>query len=738
MATKPPGGGFKSDKEKQKWERIQSQGTTTINKMLSGAATPDDIRSLSDLVSKQAEMAGKIFDEGIASAEATADAIIDKLNQDRIATGKNPLTLKAQEKLFRQTFQKILSESTEDIIGAVKDYLDETLDKRDADYKDLVNNAFEKIRKITEPSTTAEVTREEKAEPGATAEAVRKGTSHIQPAFDTLESRILDFIEKGKSPFMQKIDALEASLSKSYNTALAKSPLLQKVDALTGKVGKTFDKAVAIAKDSQVFTKFKTLFTEDNPPENIAGRSSILGGFRRLFKGQEKDERTAGDEEQPVKKGLGERVASLFGKKTTLEESPQFKTLEDLLKARKVKTDEEVEADVRAQADTHTEIAGKMPIDQQIAVALKANEELREQALLEWKKIKETGGDDEDKKSETWLRKVKNMFGEGKKKAKDALGSKGFLTGLIAALVTAITNPQLIDTISGWISKYLNFETISKFVSDTWDDVKSGGTKVLDWIIDKVTALFHPKKDEAQAKKDTALRAAASDTSKVNIPQNTTADDAQKKIPELEKLVQGTTSDLAKAQSAAADARKSGKPVPADVQQVLNDAPLQIGVYKRLMNQYKAVAATSTTVAGSTPAAAATLTGPSPAPSPGVNQGAAVNGAPGAGTVGGTKTLSTGADSKLSGPSPTTIAKSSSAAIAPTPDATKISQTSVVAETKPAYKEGIAVDDTSKITTPGGAPKSDSANVGNAVSMGSFGFLSGDDSLNAMNMGMMA
>src|SRR5882672_612371 len=117
--------------------------------MLAGQATPDDLKAISALVARQSALAGKLFDEGIASAEKTADTIVDKLNRDRISLGKPGLSAKAVDRLFKQTFQKVLKESTDDILGSIKEQLDERFGEQDDSNKKLFDEALNKLQKLT-------------------------------------------------------------------------------------------------------------------------------------------------------------------------------------------------------------------------------------------------------------------------------------------------------------------------------------------------------------------------------------------------------------------------------------------------------------------------------------------------------------------------------------------------------------------------------------------------------------
>lgn len=116
---------FRTQQEQNKWNAIQDEGSGAIDRMMRGEATQDDIAALTRIIARQHALAGQIFEEQINGVEATADTIIDKLNKDRIEVGKRPLTQRAQDRLFRQTYQRVLQSSVEDILGSVQDRLEE-------------------------------------------------------------------------------------------------------------------------------------------------------------------------------------------------------------------------------------------------------------------------------------------------------------------------------------------------------------------------------------------------------------------------------------------------------------------------------------------------------------------------------------------------------------------------------------------------------------------------------------
>ena len=137
---------FRTSQEQSKWDSLQAQSSATIDKIIQGSATPENIQDLSRVISQLNQLAGGIFDRGISDAEATADTIVDRLNQDRIDSGKRPLTQRAFERVHKQTLKQVLQTNATDILSAVHD----ELKKHTADVDQRIDNAFERNRRAEE------------------------------------------------------------------------------------------------------------------------------------------------------------------------------------------------------------------------------------------------------------------------------------------------------------------------------------------------------------------------------------------------------------------------------------------------------------------------------------------------------------------------------------------------------------------------------------------------------------
>jgi len=126
-------------KQKAKWDEIQANAASSLDAILKA---PD----ASTAMAKYESLAKTIFEEGIKNAEATADAIIDKMNKERVEKGKKPLTTKAQDRMFNVTVKSVLEESLPDILGTIKDTLKE-LGQEEPD-----RSAFDRVRNLVSAS----------------------------------------------------------------------------------------------------------------------------------------------------------------------------------------------------------------------------------------------------------------------------------------------------------------------------------------------------------------------------------------------------------------------------------------------------------------------------------------------------------------------------------------------------------------------------------------------------------
>lgn len=659
---------FRTDKEHSKWDQIQKAGSTPIEKILKGEATSSDIKALGDLIAKQHTEASKVFEAGIQGAEATADAIIDKMNKERIEIGKRPLTQKSQERLFKQTFQRVLSASAEDIIGSIHDLIDEKFDDLGEELttsnKSLIEAAFEKL-------------------------------ANLKLAKKDEEKKTDNSLDRGSAYSVWRKSARPQSLPDD-----AVPSIVDKVVALTAKVDevqKTADKTLKHAEEADDLGEE---LSDPSPSPTIGPATSLIGKLRdKLLKKR-----------------------SYFDR-----DDDQFHNMQSLLAKYGAKKDKDVKSDVKAAYLADPSLNSKFPLKIAIAHALKQNSDARRKAEDHWKELKaDYNGDNDDKNANSWLRRLKGMFGFGKKdRDRDGLGG-GWVKNLGKVLLLTLLNPEILTTVSKMIAKYLNFDTISDFVASSWKEIKEGGSKTMDWIIEKIQNFFHPNTKAAVPKtSEDVAKVTASVQKESAIPANATPASAATAVRDLEPRIEQTKRKLAAAQAAAA------KNPSSDNQMVVSHLSQRLAILQNQLAAYKTKIPGGSTY-GATPtqvtANVGTGTNGGVVPMPDNTVGKFQK--PGkSSTVGGEQIPTTRANAMSSASSvdPQTILNNSSA------------RPQVQSASPLNFKDGVIVPPADSSTQGGGGQSPSSSTTSTStVSISSFGFGSGDDTLNILNMGLMA
>lgn len=331
---------------------------------------------------------------------------------------------------------------------------------------------------------------------------------------------------------------------------------------------------------------------------------------------------------------------------------------------------------------------------------------------------------DEDKKASIWIRKLKAVFDPARNALKKAkrVGSKiGDIMGMIGKpLLLALLNPQLIKGITDSVSHYLNFDNISKYMSDMWESTKKFGSESIDWVIEKVKDFFGlGKKKEVEIKKPkpTEVAKPAGNTLPTELPKSVSARQASTELPKMQQGLEQATKTFAAAQDRyKANPNAANKKALDEARMNLTYWQNRVAIYQKRSNESKP--------AGSDVAQATTLVSP---PKPAEGQSAVL------GPQGQSKPAG-GADVELAKTTATTMAAAPSAVMAASSVA--MPKTTVTADT-PQFTPGKAFDPPEKAeeyTTTGGTSPAAKAQIG----IGSFGFDSNDSALNILNLGMLA
>lgn len=328
-----------------------------------------------------------------------------------------------------------------------------------------------------------------------------------------------------------------------------------------------------------------------------------------------------------------------------------------------------------------------------------------------WDRFRNRGDDDEEKRASVWMRKLKTIFDPIRSawsKTKKAGSKIGDILGMIGKpLLLALMNPQLIKSIMAAVATYLNFDTISKFVSETWASTKKLGSDSVDWIVDKVKSFFGlgSDKKKPEAKAVPRVDPLKQNTNTGTLPRSISAAQAKQELPKYE-----TGLEQAKKQLTAAQQRYQAQPTPGN-KKAVDDAQRNLSFFQTRVTQYSQRAGESKT-AGSNPDSATSFVSPGQPTQGGNNAADAGVNAPKTST-------------SVTGPDPSAVMAGSS-----------VPRTEIVAD-MPKFTPGKAVDanpgqttETDKETKSGGG----TAQIG----MGSFGFDSNDSALNILNLGMIA
>lgn len=339
-----------------------------------------------------------------------------------------------------------------------------------------------------------------------------------------------------------------------------------------------------------------------------------------------------------------------------------------------------------------------------------------------YNKMRGNGEEDEDKKASIWTRKLKAIFDPFSKaygKVKKAGSKIGNILGMIGKpLLLALMNPQLIKSITDAVSEYLNFDSISKFISNTWESTKKLGVESIDWVIDKVKGFFGFGKDkkEEEAKARAAAAAPAKpriDPLKLNVrtgdlPKSISPSMAASELPRREAQLQAAQTNLTAAKAAyAKNPTAANNKAVADAQNTVNLLTMKVSQFKQRADETK--------TAGSDPSSATSFVSAVPG-----TQAQNIEAQRGA-TAPNTTSSAPVADVPSVMTSTTSVAPPKTTVVADTPK-----WVPGKAYEPPMEKEGLDVS--------AAEPKAATSQIG----MGSFGFDSNDSALNILNLGMVA
>lgn len=568
----------------RKWASLQKSVTTSLDKLITGVATPTDVKQMSALISQQSALAGQLFAASVANVQHTAQKRASRVNLSKADSDSDK---KDSDNVFRE----MLASQSLDILGSIRQLFSQ-----------------------------------------------QERESHIDQAFDTVRER----------------------------------------------------RRIA---DTEKFSR---------PPRDVSGNVTLIKRIKQV----EGTDKAAGQQRRSAasKQSVADKVQSLTQKR---DEPP----------AERVQSHTVVASTSQARAvneQTSVDRVDSTPQQKQVQQALTDNTLLRTRAQIEWDRFnqREHGEDQqEDKRSSNWMRKLKLLMGNRKEKRKnadDGSGS-GMWSMLAKTLLLALLHPQLLKTIGDTVAKYLNFDSISTFLADQWENVKSGGAKVVDYIVGKVKSFFSgPTAEEKTA-------AVPSSSNKASIISNVARDSvigadvtkerATRMAPLIQKQIDGAQKDLIQAK---ADVAKN----PSQDNKIkLSHKTQRLLILQGQLASYQARANGQAQPAPNTTAISATINAlPEDAKPPAAAQ-----------------------------------TKISSAAVPKGPTPQQVSEAALPATTKiefddmPKFSPGQAFNDPNdEVAQQSSSGSGGSGGSFTPININSFGFNSGDDQLNLLNMGLIA
>lgn len=206
---------FKSNAESKKWQQIESSASNSFKRMLEGTAKDVDFRAVSNMLANQSKLAKAVFDEGVKAIEDMADDFIDKMNKERVDSGKRPLTQKAHKRLYQSMHSNIMRNESPDLLGAVQDIVEkritEGFDDVSTKTQQAITKGFDKLGTYAKggelPTTDDLIALQEASSDDAEARDNRKWPSRLadikHAVGDAVESKLVEIINKvrgGQSP----------------------------------------------------------------------------------------------------------------------------------------------------------------------------------------------------------------------------------------------------------------------------------------------------------------------------------------------------------------------------------------------------------------------------------------------------------------------------------------------------------------------------------------------------------
>ena len=116
--------GFRTEYEQKKWDSIEAEQNFPFKKMLSGIATPEDLKRAQTLLAKYNKLASDVFNMGLQAMQKVATDKVGKISARASRSGR-PLGRVALENLYTRVLQREQAKQLPEIAKSVQAILDE-------------------------------------------------------------------------------------------------------------------------------------------------------------------------------------------------------------------------------------------------------------------------------------------------------------------------------------------------------------------------------------------------------------------------------------------------------------------------------------------------------------------------------------------------------------------------------------------------------------------------------------
>jgi len=183
--------GFRTEYEQKKWDSLEASQNFPFKKMLSGIATPEDLKRAQTLLAKYNKLAADVFSMGLQSLQKAAEGKVEKIAA-RASRAAKPLGRVALENLYTRVLQKEQAKQLPEIVKSVQTILDE--------HQNQFKSFMDKVLPPTEERQQLPTVQQKslKELPALLRKDFKKANDSLEKANDTILQSTKDLVNKAK------------------------------------------------------------------------------------------------------------------------------------------------------------------------------------------------------------------------------------------------------------------------------------------------------------------------------------------------------------------------------------------------------------------------------------------------------------------------------------------------------------------------------------------------------------